>query len=121
MDMNSFLVRDDKDDLILSVKNGDKCYHFPIQFDEDKKKFEIQGTLLPFPSISKLVRYYRQNGLPESSPDGKLIQLILPCSSGNPQPSRPVRKQHSYTTIDEVIDGERYNDASIYRIIHRVV
>ena len=113
MDMNSFLVRDDKDDLILSVKNGDKCYHFPIQFDEEKKKFEIQGTLLPFPSISKLVRYYRQNGLPESSPDGKLIQLILPCTSGNPQPSRPVRKQHSYTTIDEVIDGERYNNASI--------
>ena len=108
MDMNSFLVRGDGDDLILSVKNGDKCYHFPIQFDEDTKKFEIQGTLLQFPSILKLVRHYRQNGLPESSPGGKLIQLILPCTYGNPKPSTPVQKQHSYATIDKVIDGERY-------------
>ena len=34
MDMNTFLVREsvqDKGNLILSVKNGDKYYHFPIE------------------------------------------------------------------------------------------
>ena len=49
MDVNSFLVRESVQDeginLILSVKNGDKCYHFPII-----GKYEIQGTHdhLPF-------------------------------------------------------------------------
>lgn len=52
MDMNSFLVRKNMQDLgnfILSVKNGDMCYHFPI--DDGVGRYEIQGTHLPF-SIS---------------------------------------------------------------------
>lgn len=103
MDMNTFLVRgsvQDKGNLILSVKNGDKCYHFPI--DHGIRKYEIHGTHTPFSSVQELVNYYMHNGLPESS-GGKLIQLIMPCSSGIPQPVRP-RKQHDYNIIDDGAD-----------------
>ena len=112
MDMNSFLVRESVQDggnLFLSVKNGDKCYHFPI-IDRDGLGFiyEIHGTHLTFSSLPELVDHYRQNGLPERI-DGKLIQLIRPCSfPGVPQSqsARPQRQQwHDYNTIDDVTDG----------------
>ena len=49
MDMNTFLVREsvqDKGNLFLSVKNGDKCYHFPIiDHDSGLKRYEIHGTI----------------------------------------------------------------------------
>jgi hypothetical protein len=95
MDMNTFLVREsvqDKGNLLLSVKNGDKCYHFPIDYGVGK--YEIHGTHTPFSSVPELVKYYMQNGLSESS-GGELIQLILPCTFGVRQPVRP-RKKHSY-------------------------
>ena len=103
MDMNTFLVRESvqgSGNLILSVKNGDKCYHFPI--DHGVGKYEIQGTHIPFSSVQELVNYYMWNGLSESS-GGKLIQLIKPCTSGIPQPASP-RKQHMYTSIDDADD-----------------
>lgn len=103
MDMNSFLVREsvqDSANLILSVKNGDKCYHFPIK-KSINGKYEIQGTHMPFSSVQELVNYYMQNGLPETSAGGKLIQLIKPCTSGIPQPVNP-RMEHLYTSIDDV-------------------
>ena len=104
MDMNTFLVREsvqDSGNLILSVKNGDKCYHFPIE-KGISGKYEILGTHIPFSSVQELVNYYMQNGLPESS-GGKLIQLIMPCTSGIPQLVSP-RKEHLYTSIDDIND-----------------
>ena len=86
MDVNSFLVREsvqDKGNLILSVKNGDKCYHFAI--DHGVGMYEIRGTHTPFSSVPELVNYYQQNGLPESS-GGEVIQLIRPCTFGIHQP-----------------------------------
>ena len=91
MDMNTFLVREsvkDSSNLILSVKNGDKCYHFPIKKGSSTGKYEIHGTRKPFSSVQELMNYYMQNGLPESSV-GKLVQLILPCTSGIPWPVSP--------------------------------
>lgn len=102
MDMNSFLVRKNMQDLgnfILSVKNGDMCYHFPI--DDGVGRYEIQGTHLPFPSVHMLVDYYIQNGVREIK-SGKLIQLIMPCTSGIPQPTvTRLQKEHTYTEIDD--------------------
>ena len=111
MDMNTFLVRgsvQDSANLILSVKNGDKCYHFPIDH-YGIGKYEVHGTHTPFSSVQELVNYYMQNGLPESS-GGRLIQLIMPCSSGPgvPQPTSP-QEQHDYrnnTTIDNHYDAD---------------
>ena len=103
MDMNTFLVREsvkDSSNLILSVKNGDRCYHFPIE--KGTGKYEIHGTRKPFSSVQELVNYYMQNGLPESR-GGKLIQLILPCTSGIPRPVSP-RMEHLYTSIDNDSD-----------------
>ena len=103
MDMNTFLVREsvqDKGNLILSVKNGDKCYHFPI--DHGVGKYEIHGTHMPFSSVQELVNYYMHNGLPESS-GGELIQLILPCTSGIPRPVSP-RMEHFYSSVGDVDD-----------------
>ena len=71
MDMNTFLVREsvqDKGNLILSVKNGDKCYHFPIE--RGTENYEIQGIHMSIPSTQELVKYYMQKGLPESSGGG---------------------------------------------------
>ena len=106
MDMNSFLVREsaqDSGNLVLSVKNGDMCYHFPIE--RGVGKYEIQGTHMFFSSVNELVDYYMQNGLPESS-TGKLIQLIMPCTFGVPKPIRSPREDN-YTSID---DDEIVND-----------
>ena len=100
MDMNSFLVREstpNSDNLVLSVKNGDMCYHFPIEGGVGK--YEIQGTHMFFSSVNELVDYYIQNGLPESS-TGKLIQLIMPCTFGVTKPIRSPREHH-YTSIDD--------------------
>ena len=110
MDMNTFLVRrsvQDSANLILSVKNGDKCYHFPI--NRGVGKYEIQGTYMPFSSVQELVNYYMQNGLPESS-GGRLIQLIRPCTSGIPRPVSP-RMEHMYTSVHLANDNtnERYS------------
>lgn len=99
MDVNSFLVRESVQDeginLILSVKNGDKCYHFPII-----GKYEIQGTHdhLPFPSLQELVNYYMQSGLPAESSGGELIQLTLPCTSGISEPASS-EMEHIYSSI----------------------
>lgn len=100
MDMNSFLVRSlqNSGNLVLSVKNGDKCYHFPIE-KSINGKYEVQGTHMPFSSVQGLVSYYMENGLPESS-GGKFIQLIKPCTSGICMPTIP-RMEHSYVSIDE--------------------
>ena len=106
MDMNSFLVREsaqDSGNLVLSVKNSDMCYHFPIE--RGVGKYEIRGTHMFFSSVNELVDYYMQNGLPESS-TGKLIQLIMPCIFGVPKPIRSLR-EHDYTSID---DDEIVND-----------
>ena len=112
MDMNTFLVREcvqDSGNLILSVKNGDKCYHFPIEKGINGK-YEVQGTHIPFSSVQELVNYYMQNGLPESS-GGKLIQFIKPCTSGKciPQPVR-LQKQHDYTHVDDDYDDDDDHD-----------
>ena len=107
--MNTFLVREsvqDKGNLFLSVKNGDKYYHFSIiDHGSGLKRYEIHGTSVLFPSVPELVKYYQQHGLPESI-DGKLIHLTRVCSSGaTPQPARP-RKQHDYNSIDDYEDAD---------------
>ena len=108
MDVNSFLVRESVQDeginLILSVKNGDKCYHFPII-----GKYEIQGTHdhLPFPSLQELVSYYMQSGLPAESSGGELIQLTLPCTSGIPEPVSS-EMEHIYSTFTRIKGCQYY-------------
>ena len=106
MDNNTFLVRQtvqDSESLVLSVKNGDKCYHFPI--DHGVGKYEIQGTHMPFSSVNEMVDYYIQNGLPESQ-SGKLIWLVMPS---NPMRLRtaPVHSSHVHLRDDNA-------DFSIY-------
>ena len=107
MDMNTFLLREsanDSDSLVLSVKNGDKCYHFPI--DHGVGKYEIQGTHMPFSSVNELVDYYIQNGLPESQ-SGKSIQLIKPCTFDLPEKTQP-RMEHYYNAVKDIDHNGRY-------------
>ena len=79
MDTNSFLVRESiqkSGRLVLSVKNGDKCYHFPIE--RGVGSYQIEGTDEPFPSVVELMDHYKQHGLPESD-SGEVILLESPC------------------------------------------
>jgi hypothetical protein len=117
MDMNTFLIGEsvqDKGNLFLSVKNGDKCYHFPIVDHGSglKKRYEIHGTCVRFPSVPELVKYYQHHGLPESI-DGKLIHLTRPCSSNSGTPPQPAaarpRKQRDYCH-NSVDDDEGADD-----------
>ena len=103
MDMNSFLIREstqDSGNLRVSVKNGDRCYHFPIKCGVGK--YQIQGTRVSFLSINDLVDFYMQNGLLEGN-TGNLIQFIMPCTCDIPKPTRaPWPMEHDYTSIDEI-------------------
>ena len=62
--------------LVLSVKNGDKYYHFPIE--RGFRWYQVEGTDEPFPSLVELIDHYKQHGLPESD-IGEILLLESPC------------------------------------------
>jgi hypothetical protein len=52
----SFLVRESAQEagkLVLSIKNGDNFYHFPIE--RGVGSYQVEGTDEPFPSLVELI------------------------------------------------------------------
>ena len=76
---DSFLVRESAQEagkLVLSIKSGDKFYHFPIE--RGVGSYQVEGTDEPFPSLVELIDHYVQHGLPESD-SGELVIFKSPC------------------------------------------
>ena len=76
---DSFLVRESTQEagkLVLSIKSGDKFYHFPIE--RGVGSYQIEGTEEPFPSLVELIDHYTQHGLPESD-TGEFVIFKSPC------------------------------------------
>lgn len=94
-DTNCFLVRESAQEfgkLVLSIRNGDNFYHFPVEHGVGS--YQIEGTDEPFSSVMDLIYHYQQYGLPESD-TGEVVLLESPCVHGDSLPSTVKSMYHN--------------------------